>query len=75
MDSERNDRPERSEIFIQFGSRWRSYLNKWINMTKIENAFEAISDFMAHDHFLESCSRELFVHLKPKTFKYLDEMA
>ena len=64
----RNDRPERSETFIQFGSRLRSYLDKWINMAKIENTFEAICDFMARDQFLESCSRELYVHLKPKTF-------
>ena len=71
----RNDRPEKSETFIQFGSRLRSYLDKWINMAKIENTFEAICDFMARDQFLESCSRELYVHLKPKTFKNLDEMA
>ena len=70
-----NDRPERSETFIQFCSRLRSYLNKWINMAKIENMFEAIFNFMARDQFLESCSRELYVHLKPKTFKNLDEMA
>ena len=70
-----NDMPERSETFIQFGSRLRSYLDKWINMAKIENTFEAICDFMACDQFLESCSRELYVHLKPKTFKNLDEMA
>ena len=38
----RNDRPDRSETFIQFGSRLRSYLDKWINMAKIENTFEAI---------------------------------
>ena len=70
----RNDRPERSETFIQFRSRLRSYLNIWINMAKIDT-FEAICDFMARDQFLESCSRELYVHLKPKTFKKLDEMA
>ena len=34
-----NDRPERSETFIQFGSRLRSYLNKWIDIAKIENTF------------------------------------
>ena len=44
-------------------------------MAKIENTFEAICDFMARDQFLESCSRELYIHLKPKTFKKLDEMA
>ena len=70
-----NDRPERSETFIQFGSRLHSYLNKLIDMARIENTFEAICDFMARDQFLESSSRELYVHLKPKTFKNLDEMA
>ena len=44
-------------------------------MAKIEYTFEAICDFMARDQFLESCSRELYVHIKPKTFKNLDEMA
>ena len=28
-----------------------------------------------HDQFFESCSRELYVHLKPKAFKNQDEMA
>ena len=71
----RYEKPERSETFVQFSSRLRSYLNKWINMAKIEETYEAICDFMARDQFLESCSRELYVHLKPKTFKNLDEMA
>ena len=34
-----------------------------------------MSDFSACDQFLESCSRELYVHLKPKTFKNVDDMA
>ena len=60
---------------MQFSRRLRSYLNKWINMAKIEETYEAICDFMARDQFLESSNRELYVHLKPKTFKNLDEMA
>ena len=28
-----------------------------------------------HDQFLDACSRELYVHLKHKTFKNLFEMA
>ena len=71
----RYEKPERSETFVQFSSRLRSNLNKWINMAKIEESYEAICDFMARDQFLESCNRELYVHLKPKTFKNLDEMA
>ena len=44
-------------------------------MAKVEKSFGAVCDFMARDQFLESCSRELYVHLKPKTFENLDAMA
>ena len=71
----RYSRPERSETFIQFSSRLCSYLNKWLTMAKVEKSFEAVCDFMARDQFLEACSRELFVHLKPKAFENLDAMA
>ena len=71
----RYSRPERSETFIQFSSCLCSYLNKWLTMAKVEKSFEAVCDFRARDQFLEACSRELFVHLKPKAFKNLDAMA
>ena len=71
----RYSRPERSETFIQFRSCLCSYLNKWLTMAKVEKSFEAVCDFMARDQFLEACSRELFVHLKPKAFENLDAMA
>ena len=44
-------------------------------MAKVEKSFEAVCNFMARDRFLEACSRELFVHLKPKAFENLDAMA
>ena len=44
-------------------------------MAKIEESYEAVCDFFARDQILDSCSRELFVHLKPKSFKNLEEMA
>ena len=71
----RYSRPERSETFIQFSSRLCSYLSKWLTIAKVEKSFEAVCDFMARDQFLEACSRELFVHLKPKAFENLDAMA
>ena len=71
----RYSRPERSETLIQFSSRLCSYLNKWLTMAKVEKSFEAVCDFTARDQFLEACSRELFVHLKPKAFENLDAMA
>ena len=44
-------------------------------MAKVGKYFEARCDFMARDQFLEACSRELFVYLKPKAFETLDAMA
>ena len=41
----RYERPEKSESFIQFSSRFRSYLNKWLKMAKIEESYEAVCDF------------------------------
>ena len=61
----RYERPEKSETFIQFSSRLRSYHNKWLKIAKIEEL----------NQFLDSCSRELYVHLKWKSFKNLEEMA
>ena len=71
----RYSRPERSETFIQFSNRLCIYLNKWLTMAKVKKSFEAVCDFMARDQFLDACSRELFVHLKPKAFENLDAMA
>ena len=50
----RYERPEKSETFMQFSSRLRSYLNKWLKMAKIEESYEAVCDFFARDQFLDS---------------------
>ena len=71
----RYSRPKNKETFNQFSSRLISYLSKWLAMAKVEKMYEAVCDFMARGQFLESCNRELYVHLKPETFKNLDEMA
>ena len=44
-------------------------------MAKVEKSVEVVCDFMARDQFLEACSKELFVHLKPKAFENLDARA
>ena len=45
----RYERPKKSETFIQFSSRLRSYLNKWLKMAKIEESYEAVCDFFARE--------------------------
>ena len=71
----RDCRPEKAETFRQFSGRLASYLDKWLGLAKVEKTYEAVCDFLARDQFLDCCSNELYLYLKPKTFKVLGELA
>ena len=71
----RDCRPEKAETFRQFSGRLASYLDKWLGLAKVEKTYEAVCDFLARDQFLDCCSHELYLYLKPKTFKVLGELA
>ena len=44
-------------------------------MAKVEKTYEAVCDFLARHQFLDCCSHELYLCLKPKPFKVLCELA
>ena len=44
-------------------------------MAKVEKTYKAVCDFLARDQFLDCCSHELYLYLKPKPFKVLVELA
>ena len=71
----RDCRPEKAETFRQFSGRLASYLDKWLSLAKVEKTYEAVCDFLARDQFLDCCSHELYLYLKPKPFKAIDELA
>ena len=71
----RESRPEKFETFRQFSSRMASYLEKWLAMAKVEKTFDAVCDFLARDQFLEIANQDMYVFLKPKSFKTLGDMA
>ena len=71
----RDCRPEKAETFRQFSGRLASYLDKWLGLAKVERTYEAACDFLARDQFLDCCSHELNLYLKPKPFKAIDELA
>ena len=70
----RDCRPEKAETFRQFSGRLASYLDKWLGLAKVEKTYEAVCDFLARDQFLDCCSHELYLYLKPKPFKALGEL-
>ena len=71
----RDCRPEKAETFRQFSGRLASYLDKWLGLAKVEKTYEAVCDFLARDQFLDCCNHELYLYLKPKPFKAIDELA
>ena len=71
----RDCRPEKAETFRQFSGRLASYLDKWLGLAKVEKTYEAVCDFLARDQFLDCCSHELYLYLKPRPFKVLGELA
>ena len=71
----RDCRPEKAETFRQFSGRLAIYLDKWLGLAKVEKTYEAVCDFLARDQFLDCCSHELYLYLKPKPFKVLGELA
>ena len=71
----RDCRPKKAETFRQFSGRLASYLDKWLGLAKVEKTYEAVCDFLARDQFLDCCSHELYLYLKPKPFKVLGELS
>ena len=71
----RDCRAEKTETFRQFSGRLASYLDKWLGLAKVEKTYEAVCDFLARDQFFDCCSHELYLDLKPKSFKVLGELA
>ena len=71
----RECRPEKAETFRQFSGRLASYLDKCLGLAKVEKTYAAVCDFLARDQFLDCCSHELYLYLKPKPFKVLGELA
>ena len=71
----RNCRPKKAETFRQFSCRLASYLDRWLALAKVEKTYKVVCDFLARDQFLDCCSHELYLYLKPKPFKVLGELA
>ena len=67
-------RPEAGETFSQFSVRLGSYLNRWIELCKVDQLFEGLFDLMLRDQFLSMCSKDLLLFLKERIPKTIDEM-
>ncbi|CAH1242223.1 GIN1 [Branchiostoma lanceolatum] len=71
----RQSKPEAGESPGQFLVRISSYLERWMELSDTTKSYEDLRDMFVREQFMETCSRDLAVHLKERAPKDLKEMA
>ncbi|XP_062613758.1 uncharacterized protein LOC134275492 [Saccostrea cucullata] len=70
----RKSRPEVGETFSQFVVRLGSYLDRWIELGRVNKTFDGLYDMILRDQFLFMCNKELTLFLKERIPKNIREM-
>lgn len=68
-------RPEVGETFLQFSVRLSSYLDRWVELGKVNNTYEGLFDMILRNQFLSICNRDLLLFLKERIPKDIQEMS
>ena len=71
----REAKPEDAENPNQFIVRLRNYFTQWVKLSDVESSFEGVVELMVKEQFLNSCSKELSVHLMEWKHQSLREFA
>ena len=71
----REAKPEGTENPDQFIVRLRNYFTQWLKLSNLESSFEGVVELMVKKQFLNSCSKELSVHLMEWKSQSLRELA
>ena len=67
--------PEIDESPDQFIVRLSTYLIRWLELSKTEKTFEGLKDLIVKEQFINSCPKELAVHLREQAPETLEEIA
>jgi len=71
----RTAKPEQGESPDQFIFRLRTYLDKWIELSRCDKSYEGVCNTIIKEQFVNSCPKELSVFLKERATKDLHEIA
>ncbi|CAH3022482.1 unnamed protein product [Porites evermanni] len=74
----RASKPEVDESPEQFIVRLDRYLLRWLELSKTERSFEGLKDLIVKEQFIDSCPKELAIHLReraPETLVQIAEIA
>ena len=68
-------KPERGETFVQYIRRSKNYLDRWMQLAKVNETYEGVLDFLVRDQLLSISQKELYLFLKSKSIVDSNEMA
>ena len=71
----REAKPANHESPSQFVVRLRNFFNKWVKLSNSEATYEGVVSLMILEQFINSCPKELSIHLKKRKLKTVEEMA
>ena len=74
----RSAKPEAGETPSQFLTRIDNYLQRWIELAKVEKTYDGLKTLIVQEQYLSTCPKEMAMHLKegkPKTIIELGEVA
>ena len=71
----RASKPEVDESPDQFIVRLERYLLRWLELSNTERSFEGLKDLIVEEQFIDSCPKELAIHLRERAPETLDQIA
>jgi len=67
--------PEDGENAAMFVTRLKTYLERWIDLAKIDKEYSELRDLFVKEQFMDACPKDLATHLREKRSKTLDNVA
>ena len=71
----RASKPEVDESPEQFIVRLERYLLRWLELSHTERSFEGLKDLIVKEQFIDSCPKDLAIHLRERAPETLDQIA
>ena len=71
----RASKPEVDESPEQFIVRLERYLLQWLELSHTERSFKGVKDLIVEEQFIDSCPKELAIHLRERAPETLDQIA
>ncbi len=70
----RESLPETGETVFQYIARLSRYFQRWIELSGVQNTYEALMDLMIREQYISICSVDLAIFLRERVPENLTEM-